>query len=206
MGCDPGDTSAPDATVGASGLSVEWSSSPSTWPSSPEDGLTIEKARFALDSLRVVGDAGPGDPRTSIANMELGFDWDSVGQRPSTIAFDDAPTGLYSQVALAFDGGTEDAFEIRGHVRVNSVDWEYRIQDSQPLTFNVGISEMVSPGETAVVRLRINFAHALDIVDFATLDTSDGRLELDNGDSQMSQFRATLIESFEVAAGSSGAR
>ncbi len=154
-----------------------------------------------MSSLRVVGDAGPGDPRTTQSAMELGFAWTSSDQRPTTITFDDAPTGLYSQVAIAFDGGSNDAYEIRGTVEVGSNTFDFRIEDSIPLTFNVSIDEMVSPGETAVIPLRINFSHALDSVDWATLDINDGRLELESGDPQMSMFRVTLIESFEIVSG-----
>ncbi|HEY5951922.1 MAG TPA: hypothetical protein VIV40_40780 [Kofleriaceae bacterium] len=141
--------------------------------------------------------------------MEVRFAWDSGDQRPTTITFDDAPTGLYSQVAIVLErpssGGDDDSFKIEGRVTVNSQDWEYVIEDSNPLTFNVGIDEMVSPGETAVIPLRINFTHALDSVDFSSLNISDNRLELDNGDAQMSAFRAKLIESFEIVSGG-GAR
>lgn len=137
--------------------------------------------------------------------MELGFAWTDAEQRPTAIAFDDAPTGLYSQVAIVFDGGSNDAFEIRGQVVVDSQTYEFRIEDTVALTFNVVIDEMVSPGETAVIPLRINFNHALDSVNWASVDVSDGRLELDTSDPQMPTFRAKLIESFEVVLGS-GAR
>ncbi len=193
-------TPADSGDGGLSGIELQWSSAPSGWPSTV-DGVTLERARFLMSSLRVVGDAGPGDPRTTQSAMELGFAWTSSDQRPTTITFDDAPTGLYSQVAIAFDGGSNDAYEIRGTVEVGSNTFDFRIEDSIPLTFNVSIDEMVSPGETAVIPLRINFSHALDSVDWATLDINDGRLELESGDPQMSMFRVTLIESFEIVSG-----
>jgi hypothetical protein len=207
LGCDPGDTSTPDdgSNAGASGLVIEWSSSPSTWPSTA-DGVTLERARFAMSSLRVVGDAGPGDPRTTQDAMEIAFAWSDSGQSPTTITFDDAPTGLYSQIAIVFDGGSNDAYQIRGTVDLGTETLEFRIEDSNPLTFNVAIDEMVSPGETATIPLRINFIHALDSLDFATLDRSDGRLELEDGDPQMSMFRLKLIESFEIVSAVGSAR
>lgn len=134
--------------------------------------------------------------------MELGFAWSDAEQRPTAIEFDDAPTGLYSQVAIVFDGGSNDAYEIRGQVVVDSQTWEFRIEDADALTFNVAIDEMVSPGETAEIPLRINFMHALDAVNWSDVDVSDGRLELDQAGSQMPAFRAKLIESFEIGLGS----
>lgn len=208
LGCDTGDIDVPDAPPGTSGLVVEWSSAPADWPSDLGDGVTIDRARFALDSLRVVGDAGPGDPRTTASAIEMRFAWTDRSERPVDITFDDAPPGLYSQVALAFDGHTQvDSYEIRGEAVVGGQQLEYRIEDSDPLAFNVGIDQMVNPGASAAVKLRINFVHALDSLDFATLDMKDGKLELEQGDPQMATFRAKLVESFEIVdAGSSGAR
>jgi hypothetical protein len=203
LACDTGDTTTPTADApdvpGDSGLVVEWSSAPSAWPSTTNN-VTLTRARFGLKSLRVVGDAGPGDPRTTASALEMGFAWSGAEERPSSIPFDDAPPGLYSQVALVFDALTSDgdAYELRGMVEVSGEDYEFRIEDNNPLTFNVAIDEMLSPGEQAAIRLRINFTHALDSIDWQNVDTSDGRKELDNGDSQMSTFRAKLIESFEI--------
>jgi hypothetical protein len=203
LACDTGDTTTPMADApdvpGDSGLVVEWSSSPAAWPSTTNN-VTLTRARFGLKSLRVVGDAGPGDPRTTASALEMGFAWSGSEERPSSIPFDDAPPGLYSQVALVFDALTSDsdAYELRGMVDVGGDDYEFRIEDSRPLTFNVAIDEMLSPGEQATIMLRINFTHALDSIDWQNVDTSDGRKELEDGDSQMSTFRAKLIESFEI--------
>ena len=212
LGCDAGHTNTPpdaDASVdpGPSGLVIEWSTSPSTLPGTANN-VTVNRARFALDRLRVVGDAGPGDPRTTATTVEMCFQWTSQCTMPETITFDDAPTGLYSQVALVFDGhDAMDSYEIRGSVVVDGDSSEFRIEDRIPLAFNVAIDEMVSPGESALVKLRINFMHALDSLDWKNVDKSDGRYEIDEGDSEIVMFRTKLIESFEIdKAGSSGAR
>jgi hypothetical protein len=213
VGCGAGgigpqdDTQHDDADVGPSGLIIHWSSAPSDWPSTV-NGVTLERARFAVESLRVVGDAGPGDMRTTATTLEMGFDWTSDGQRPEDITFDDAPTGRYSQVAIVFDhtsgSGPDDSYEIRGTVDVNSQNWDFRIQDANPLPFNVAIDEMVTPGEVATINLRINFTHALDSVNWSSISPSDGRLEIDESDSMITVFRQKLIESFEVVSAGSG--
>jgi hypothetical protein len=192
----------PDA-IGSGGLVVAWSSQPDSWPGSLGDGVTLERAEFAFDNLRVIGDAGPGDPRTTASAFNLR--WDS-GTKPDTIQFSDAPAGLYSQVSMSIDGHvTNDTFELRGHVLLGSTDWEYRIEDTAPLELTVAIDKTLTPPGVATVLLRINFQHALDVVDFATLDVDDGKLELENGDSQMAAFRAALVESFEIVSGGGGA-
>lgn len=205
LGCDTGHTTTPDADapMGPSGLALEWSSAPESWPNT-KDGVTIESARFSLDRLRVIGDAGPGDPRTTSTMLDIRWDKDLA---PGTITYDDAPPGLYSQVALAFDGHSSyNTFEIRGRVLVDSDERDFRIEDSDPLAFNVAIDEMLSPGESATIRLRVNFTHALESIDWTMLDSSDGRLELDSSDTQMATFRTNLIQSFEIIDISSSTR
>lgn len=203
IGCSGHDTDLPPDSVGGSGgLVVVWSSQPETWPGSLGDGVTIERATFAFDSLRVVGDAGPGDPRTTATGFEVRWD-DSTS--PDTIMFGDAPTGLYSQVSVLIDGHlANDSFELRGHVQLGETNWEYRIEDISPLAITVPIEKTLTPPATATVLLRINFQHALDSVDFSMLGVDEGRLELENGDAQMAVFRAKLVESFEIASGDSG--
>ena len=66
-----------------------------------------------------------------------------------------------------------------------------------------------SAGHLAGAYLRVEHGANLTHVTVATLDDgytmlSDGRLELDNGDSQLPMFREKLIESFEIVSGGSG--
>jgi len=201
--CQPGDIGPQDddAAVGDSGLRVEWSSSPDMWPSNT-NGVRLEKARFALDNLRVIGDAGPGDPRTSTMGIDLRWDKDIA---PGEIMFDDAPTGLYSQVALTLDGHTTtESFRIEGKVDVATQNYDFRVEADTPLSFNVSVDTMVSPGDIAMIPLRVNFMHALDSIDWASVDISDGKKELDDSDPQMAMFRLKLVESFEIVNGGSG--
>ena len=196
IGCHTDDTVTPDAPTEEAGLVVEWSSQPTPVPGDLGDGVTLERARFAFDSLRVIGDAGPGDPRTTASGFEVR--WDDTS-RPEAILFTEAPTGLYSQVSLQIDGHlVDDSYELRGRVFLNGTDWEYRIEDKNPLGLTVQIDETLIPGDQAIVRLRINFKHAIDAIDFELLDIDEGRLELDESDTQMPGFRQKLVESFEI--------
>ena len=103
LGCHSDDTVVPpeDSTSGASGLVVHWSSAPTTWPGDLGGGITIESARFKIDSVRVIGDAGPGDPRTTATQFEARWNQETA---PADNVFDDAPPGLYSQISLSIDG------------------------------------------------------------------------------------------------------
>jgi len=177
---------------GPHGLVIEWSSAPAL----PSTGNpSVEQARFALNNLRVVGDTG--DIRLAMTD-EMRFNWSGSEATPMAMTFDNAPTGIYSQIALSFDGGSNDSYEIRGHVDVSGDNYEFRIEDGNPISFDVRIDVTVTPGRMSVVKLRINFTNALDNVDWANVNTSDGRKEIDENDPEMSGFRAKLISSFEV--------
>jgi hypothetical protein len=206
IGCSGDDTHVPDPDAGnggTGGLVVQWSSTPESWPGDVGNGATIERATFAFDSLRVVGDAGPGDPRTTASGFMVRWDDNT---KPSDIMFSDAPTGLYSQVSMAIDGHlTTETFELRGHVNVGGTDYEYRIDSDNPLAVTVGIDKTLMPPEAATVELRLNFAHALDSLDFSALDIDGGRIELGDGDAQMPTFRTKLVESFEISDDGGGA-
>ncbi len=119
--------------------------------------------------------------------------------------FSNAPTGLYSQVSLAIDGHlTTDSFDIRGTATADSETKDFQISGDSPLAITVQIDRTLMPPDVATVKLRIDFTHALSVLDFKDLDTSDGKWELEDGDDQMDAFRQALGESFEVADGGSG--
>jgi hypothetical protein len=207
IGCSGDDTTAPppDASEGGTGgLVVQWSSVPETWPGDLGNGVTIERADFAFDNLRVVGDGGPGDPRTTATAFTVRWDDNT---KPAAITFNDAPTGLYSQVSMSIDGHlTTDTFDIRGHVNLSGTDYEYRIDGDNPLAVTVEINKTLTPPATATVKLRIDFVHALESIDFSTLPIDSGKIELSDGDTQMAAFRQKLVESFVMSDdGSSGA-
>jgi hypothetical protein len=178
---------------GASGLHVTWASTP-TIPGMASSNVTINSVLFRVDDLRVIGDAGSGDPRTSQESFELKW---GASARPDEIVFGDAPTGVYSKVTLQADGHLIDnSYEITGSVRINDVMKDFEIHDRDALTANVDISVMLEPGGRANVPLRLRFDEALGVIDFTTLRVDDGKLELDTLDLQMPVFRTKLAASF----------
>ena len=191
------DTSMPgtDAATG-SGLVVAWSTQPATWPIDLGEGLTLERATFAVDRLRMVGDAAPGDPRTTASAFELL--WDDVS-RPPELSFPNAPGGVYSQLSLLVDGHVAGpSIELRGHARVGGTDYEYRITDDSPVSATLAIDKTHRPPAATGVVLRIDFEATLRAIDFSMVGNSGDRLELDNADPQIATFRAKLLESLTV--------
>lgn len=178
---------------------MRWSSEPITWPGDLGDGVIIEHASFAFDSLRVIGDAGPGDPRTTANGFIVRWDGDT---QPSDIMFAEAPTGVYSQLSLSIDGQLSgNSLELRGRVFIDSEEWEFRVEDDDSLDVTIPISYTLAPPASAVVELHVDFAHALGGIDFEALEVHNGRLELEDGDDQMDAFRDRLIDSFQIADG-----
>lgn len=196
--CHTDDTTTPDGDIdGDAGLTVRWSTRPIGWPADLGSNVTLESAQFAVDSLRVIGDAGPGDLRTTEDAFELR--WRAGEDLPQDIKFDNAPTGLYSQLALQIDGNVvEDSYELKGTVVVNNNVEDFVIEDANPLPINLSIDKSLSAGSTATIDIEIDFAHAISSVDFTTLNKSDGALQLDEGDVDIVEFRKKLVESFKT--------
>lgn len=191
------DTSTPgsDAATGG-GFVITWSSDPVAWPGDLGDGVTVERATFALDNLRIVGDAAPGDPRTTVSSRQLV--WDDTSQ-PEAFDFPNAPGGVYSQLSLLIDGHVAGAsIDIRGRANVDGTDYEFRIIDDSPFAVTLEIDETLSPPAVTTLGLHIDFTDVLDALDISTFEMDSGRLELDNGDPQFATFRAKLMESFAV--------
>lgn len=196
--CHTDDTGTPDGETGDAGLTVKWSSRPETWPAQVETGLTLNSARFACDSLRVIGDAGPGDMRTTAQGFEVYWEGSNA---PESIKFENAPPGLYSQIALLFDGHIiNDSYQLKGTVVVNGNTEDFVIEDDNPLGVTVSLEKLVSPGATSTIRIDIDFQHALDAVNWDQLPKSDGKLQLETGNPDLLQFRKNLIESFTTPA------
>lgn len=194
------DAAGPDAAPGASGLRVTWSSSPQI-PGSTSN-TTVTNAVFRIDNLRVIGDAGPGDPRTSETAFVVHWDYD---EHPDPIVFSDAPTGLYSKVTVQADGHLVDySYEIDGKVEVNGSTQDFVIHDRDALTANIAISTTLDPGGQAQIPIRVRLDDALGVIDFSQLSYDDGHLELDTFDSQMQAFRDKLATSFVLDDSSGG--
>lgn len=178
-------------------MTVQWSTRPGSWPGAIQDGITVDSARFAFDSLRVIGDAGPGDPRTTQRTFEVR--WEKDRDPPAAIVFDDAPAGLYSQVALQLDGQLVDnSYEIRGTVQIDGNDVEYRIEDDGALPITMKIDKMKPPATAIQLTVDVDFVHAIDSLDFSAMTNDSGHLEPDS--SALDDFRKKLAESFSASA------
>jgi hypothetical protein len=199
--CHGSDPSAPDGSMlgdGSSstdrGLSIKWATSPNTIPGETGgDGLSIASMTFRLANLRVIGDAGPGDNRTSVDSIEL--DW-AAGAKPNPVSFADAPTGLYSRVILVVDNNLIDySYELAGTTKLDGNIMPYQIHDRSPLAISLDTSAMLEPNQTASLGITIRIDQALQSLDFSKLSNQSGTLVLDTFDDAMGDFRNKMMNS-----------
>ena len=196
--CHTGASPGADSGQTPAGLFVHWSTQPQAIPGDVGSNVTIRQAVFLLDYLRVIGDAGLTDTRTTA--IALRIEWGS-GTRPDDVPFTMAPTGLYSKVQLVLDGHLIDnSIHIEGTVVVSGNTRAFEIEDRNGLLVSLNIQRMLQPGETATIGLEVDFANALSGIDWTTLPYDDGRLHLDNqtSGSQLDAFEQHLTESFKV--------
>jgi len=200
----PGDGMPDGGPTGAS-LHVTWTPVPANLPGDITSELSVDRVTFGVASLRVVGDAGPGDPRTFLDDLKL--EWDS-GDKPDQLTFANAPPGLYSRVEWLLDTKNllrEDdpiyVFEIVGDVEVNSQSEHYKIRETAQLPISFAVNANLVPPNDATIDITVDVAHIVEAVDFEALPEMQGDLFLGPGDPQMPAIRTKVVEAF-VSSGS----
>lgn len=195
----PDAPAAPDGSnTSGTGLAVRWATEPATIPGDAGSNIAITSLLFRVANLRVIGDAGPGDTRTSIDAIQLAWAADTV---PATVAFDDAPTGVYSRVVLLADGNLSAySYEVAGIVKFEGVLTPFTIHDRAPLAISLDTSAVLDPGRLFVLRVTVRIDQALQSIDFRKFRQVAGGLVLDTADAAMSDFRDELTKDFEVHA------
>jgi hypothetical protein len=201
-GCSPDAPPAPPIDGGpiGQGLSISWESRPATFPGSPSADLTIERAVFHQDELRVVRDAGPID-------LELDeLVWER-GVAPAALPVMGALPGLYSRLLFELEGDDDDrdreyAYEITGTVRVNGTFRPFTIRDTGDLSLSLDFSITLPPGGTARIPVRIEIDEIVTAVDFSQVQIQDNRYIVEKGNSQLTNVRAAVRGSFGVSSAS----
>jgi hypothetical protein len=198
--CHSGGGETPDGDmVGSAGLIVTWSSDPQI-PGDAGNNITVSRVQLKIDTLRIIGDAGPGDPRTTKNNYLALWQNDVY---PSPIPFNDAPIGLYSKVSLAIDGQlVNNSVEIDGMVQYSGNNHPFTIRDRNILPIALDTDKMLAPGATIKIGLHIDFRPALGGIDWSQAHNNNGTLELDSVQPstllQLAMFEGALLGSFSL--------
>lgn len=183
-----GGSASGDGSNLAQGLEVKWSA---PIPGQATSDVAVSSLLFRIASLRVIGDAGPGDNRTTADSIEV--QW-SVDGGPQPITFADAPTGLYSHVAFLADGNLVDySYEIRGTAKVDGNLTPFAIHDRSPLPVSIDTSATLEPNQVTAISIVARLDQALQSVDWTHLNNNNGTLTLDTFDSGMNDFRGKMI-------------
>ena len=178
------------SNAGHEGLEVRWSAA---IPGAVTSDITVSSLLFRVASLRVIGDAGPGDDRTSADTFKVSW---TQGSTPDPLEFADAPTGLYSHVAFLADGNLIDySYEIQGMAKLNGNPTPFYIHDRSPLPVSIDTSATLDPNQITSIAIDVSLDQALQSVDWSHLDNNNGTLTLDTFDNGMNDFRGKMINS-----------
>jgi hypothetical protein len=196
-GCETGDTAPPPVDgPGGGGLILQWSSRPTVIPSEPSSNITIERAIFRQDSLRVVGDAGPFD----LEREKL--EW-SRGIVPTALPVTGALPGLYSRLLFELEGDDDDgeeeyAYEITGTVKVSDTFRPFTIRDTSDADLMLEFSITLPAGAGATIPVRVEIDKIVEAVDFQSVSMEDGRYLVEKSSPQISAVRAAARAAFGI--------
>jgi len=215
-GPDPGDDGGgpgPDAPPGAAGLVLEFRGVPSLTANLGGDfGAELERVQIDLENVRAVGDAAPGDERTTRDSLRLEW-WggDDDGEEapnndPVLVTFSQAPPGLYSNVYAELKH-----YRLEGHVETDA-ERDFRIDDEPPGEFALAIplgGVTLEAGDVRQVVIDVSCGAAVLAAPWDEITPDgEGDLRLDKDSSQIGGIRDTMNGAFvyqsdgEVTSGS----
>ena len=195
VGCTPTSSMTTDAGDPPQGsmLRLGWSANPASVPGSASNDVSLASARFSVHDLRVIGDAGPGDPRTSVKQLEL--DW-HTGETPAVTAFPMAPLGRYSRVAFEVEGDAASVAMTGTVVIDGNSPVPYALTDSGEMVVSVDIDvELVAGADTTIV-LSADLAKIATSIDYKSLPSLAGTRTLTSLDPQASKFESEVRAAF----------
>lgn len=195
-GCPADDVGGPDAAT-SSGVELRWVTRPTTVPGAVDPELDLTSATLHLRNLRLVGDAGAGDPRTTMATVDLSW---SAGAAPAPAGFPDAPPGLYARLLCDLDRGAAPfAFELTGTVVTDDDQREpFAIRDTAPLAIDADFSIDAAPGVRTAIVVRVELDAVVEGLDFDAAPVIEGVRVIGPGDPQLTAVRDKLDDALGV--------
>lgn len=174
----PPDPPLPDGSGGEGGLFIEWQSQPQVIPGPVSAGVTIERADFRLDDLRLISDS----PTIDLDLEDLSWSRDAV---PGTLAVMSASPGLYSLLRFKLEGEDEEgkkeyAYEITGQADVSGTVRPFAIRDTGDISFSLEFSILLMAGERATIPVRVEIDKLIQAADFASAPIVDGTCLVEN--------------------------
>jgi len=146
----------------------------------------IDSARFDLRNIRAIGDAAPGDERTTIGELNVEIDGS-----PEERCFSAAPPGVYSHITLKLSKVAAE-----GDLEVGGQRDDFDIEDPEDMLLQVNLGGIVVESDT-ILLIGIDLEVALNTVDWSDVPLDDGERELENGD-ELDAFRTAMEAGFTL--------
>lgn len=137
---------------------------------------TVDAARLVLRDVRAIGDAAPGDPRTTRAEVTLELDPEASAD---PVVFEDAPPGRYSRVE-----GRVKRLRVTGAVDVDELT-PFVIDDEppRPVTFSFPLAGVELPaGGERTVTIGVELIELVEPIDWTAAPLTPEGYRID-GDS-----------------------
>jgi hypothetical protein len=178
-------------STGAATLRIAWETD-KTVPGDIGSNNQLEDVKFRMEALEANVAVSPNDPRTTLDEVKLHWDGDSV---PDEIVFPDAPAGLYTSVVLKLDSEfLTHAIEIHGHYDTSGTNTGFEVESDDSLSISMNTDFDLHAGADMTVTIQIKVADAINQLDFTTDD------DVTDGDPSMPAFRQRLQQAFTVKA------
>jgi hypothetical protein len=187
-----------DASIG--GLIVELVAKGGV-PQMPAPNIEIERLVLGMTSIRAIGDAAPGDVRTTRTDLDA-FEW-ADNFVPIPYLFPMAPPGLYSMVELhiAKCGECDAAIIISGHTARGGERVFFEVRSSQAdASIGIKVNTELSPRTIATTTIAVDVAALVADVDWNAVPlTADGKLLINDGDPGMASVVTRVATAFSAA-------
>jgi hypothetical protein len=169
------DPTAPDAMPPAGGLTFRFVAKPEL-PTNPDGAfeVVIDEARYELTEIRAIGDAAPGDARTSMAVFEIQFDEGAE----TDLDFPLAPQGIYS-----FLFGDVERYYLRGQLVKGGESVDFQIDDhDHEVELAIDLGQLELGADPVVCTIEMDLRAITREVDWTLLEPEDGEdeIEIDN--------------------------
>lgn len=178
------------------GLTIELLASGGV-PQTSSSGVVIERVTLGVRNLRAIGDAAPGDLRTTRTDLE--FDWhDNQTAVPYLLPM--APPGVYSTIDLQIaDSATlPAALVVAGRVARGGdlVPFEIRSLTAD-IPIQVAVHAELPPRAIVVTSIEVDVASFVADIDWDALPlTGEGRLAIADGDPDMTTVISHVATAF----------
>lgn len=194
-GCPADDVGGPDAST-AAGVELRWVTRPEVVPGPIDAKHELTSATLHLRNLRLVGDAGTGDPRTSMAAVDLA--WSAQGA-PMALEFPDAPPGLYARLLADLDRGAAPfAFELTGTVEIEDAREPFVIRDTEPLAIDADFAIDAAPGRVTAIVVRVELDSVVDGAELESAPVVGGVRTIGPGSPALANVRDKLGDAIGV--------